>query len=747
MYLTRGFASGLRAVALALVAAAAVLGCGGGGDVSTPPTALPSAVTLAVPAAQQNLGTPVAFSSNVADPEGKLAYAWSFGDDIASALAAPSHAYAKPGDYTVTLTVKNEAGDSRTSTAVVRVADLAIVQGKACSGGGGLGWCWQRPLPQGNAINDTVFVDDLRGWAVGESGTILATGDGGVTWRAQSSGTSSSLYKVTFADAQVGWITGAYGQVLRTTDGGATWQSFSVGRADTIESVGATDANSAWVQTYAGPFVTTDGGAHWQPMPGPSASYGYQFLAVTSVTDAWAVRNDGYEPPSVVHSADGGRTWTSAGIPPAEDGFYRNGMRMQFTTPRLGVFLANESGYFGDSYVSGTVVWQTADGGASWQRLNLAATNVSIYGNAVQVVAPDAAFMMSEGSAMLQRTADLGATWQSIPLPKTTGYWTSYRAYSATRVTLADSNGRLLLTADGGATWADRSAGQASLPAIGSVWFFDTREGLALASDGSSIRTTDGGQNWTTTAPLSAGNGWQRAQFAASGKVGWVAAGSTIYRSTDRGLTWLAPAPQTSASIPNGVADFHFVDEMNGWAVGRYSSALIRTTDGGMGWQAVANSPIVQTATAVRFADPSNGIIPGEPGVAWVTADGGVSWRARPTGIRTTLLRMAFTDATTVVAVGSGGAIVRSTDRGLNWRRAASPTANDLNDLQFVTPLVGFAAGAAGTLLKTTDGGLTWTAQETATNQALVSIFFVDEQTGWVGGSNGAVLATANGGR
>ena len=45
----------------------------------------------------------------------------------------------------------------------------AIVAGKACSAAGTGGWCWQRPLPQGNFIADYAFVDDSRGWA--ESGS------------------------------------------------------------------------------------------------------------------------------------------------------------------------------------------------------------------------------------------------------------------------------------------------------------------------------------------------------------------------------------------------------------------------------------------------------------------------------------------------------------------------------------------------------------------------------------------------
>ena len=49
----------------------------------------------------------------------------------------------------------------------------------------------------------------------------MATVDGGVSWKSQSSGVESNLGKVAFASAQVGWASGSNGLMLRTIDGGA----------------------------------------------------------------------------------------------------------------------------------------------------------------------------------------------------------------------------------------------------------------------------------------------------------------------------------------------------------------------------------------------------------------------------------------------------------------------------------------------------------------------------------------------
>ena len=44
------------------------------------------------------------------------------------------------------------------------------------------GWFWQNPLPQGNTLWGVSFTDANTGTAVGGSGTILRTTNGGVAW-------------------------------------------------------------------------------------------------------------------------------------------------------------------------------------------------------------------------------------------------------------------------------------------------------------------------------------------------------------------------------------------------------------------------------------------------------------------------------------------------------------------------------------------------------------------------------------
>src|ERR1035438_8612212 len=69
-------------------------------------------------------------------------------------------------------------------------------------------WTWQNPLPQGNILTSVYFTDTNHGCAVGESGTIVKTADGGSTWTLQNSGTMQRLTSVAFLNSTTGYAVG-----------------------------------------------------------------------------------------------------------------------------------------------------------------------------------------------------------------------------------------------------------------------------------------------------------------------------------------------------------------------------------------------------------------------------------------------------------------------------------------------------------------------------------------------------------
>ncbi len=66
---------------------------------------------------------PMTFLATSTDPTGSpLLHRWDFGDDQSAEGEFVTHAYARPGDYTVTLTSTNLSGRSATTTRIVEVA-------------------------------------------------------------------------------------------------------------------------------------------------------------------------------------------------------------------------------------------------------------------------------------------------------------------------------------------------------------------------------------------------------------------------------------------------------------------------------------------------------------------------------------------------------------------------------------------------------------------------------------------------
>jgi photosystem II stability/assembly factor-like uncharacterized protein len=737
--------------AMTLVLAA----CGGGGSSETtppapvPPTALPSVLSVDGPATHQSVGSNIEFSSNGA---AGLKYQWTFGDGTTSTVAHPSHAYTTPGVYMVHVVVTNEAGSSAQADFVVRVANTAIVQDRLCTGTDGSGWCWQRPLPQGNSITDYAYAGDKNMWAVGDVGTILASSDGGATWTAQRSGTDLPMTSVRFADSKVGWATATNGTILRTIDGGAHWTLLSSGRPDASTLVAAIDSNTAAVGSNYGQatYLTRDGGVHWDAINVPG---GAQRVSIVSATDIWAVAYT-WTGPSLVHSTDGGTTWSDVAVPAATFSS-RSFTNLRFVNSTLGWITFEESGYDSTTgWTSKTTGYRTNDGGTTWTAFDVNPFSISGYYNPTtfDFVSAEAIFAHSPYQTAIKRSVDGGVTWQDLPLPEGPFSLSGSRIFGTNIVHVQDWNGNTFVTLDAGAHWTKRT--NATLSRLNSVWFFDSKEGLAIGDNGSSVRTTDSGRTWTTVEPFTY-LGWRRMQFLADGSVGWVISDSgTIYRTTDRGQSWVSPVAQTSASL-QGATDFHFLDANNGWAIlpytyvpgtGSAGSAVMRTTNGGTSWSAIPVNAGVNGFMSLRFADATHGVIVGVPGIALVTSDAGATWQPRPTSASAYLSRVTFIDATTAIAVGENGTVLRSTDLGQTWTRIPVPTSAQLMDVRFLSPKFGMAVGAAGTVLQTTDGGLSWSLQSTGTHGMLFSVAFVDEQTGWVAGDNGTILTTVTSG-
>jgi photosystem II stability/assembly factor-like uncharacterized protein len=117
------------------------------------------------------------------------------------------------------------------------------------------------------------FPDAQHGWIVGHDALILHSEDGGRTWTKQYQGEDLqvSFLDVRFLDAQTGFAVGAYGQFLATSDGGRTWTSRRIIEEDYfLNRLSIGPAGTLYLAGEHGTLLrSTDRGASWMPIHAP----------------------------------------------------------------------------------------------------------------------------------------------------------------------------------------------------------------------------------------------------------------------------------------------------------------------------------------------------------------------------------------------------------------------------------------------------------------------------------------------
>lgn len=190
-----------------------------------------------------------------------------------------------------------------------------------------------------------------------------------------------------------------------------------------------------------------------------------------------------------------------------------------------------------------------------------------------------------------------------------------------------------------------------------------------------------------------------------------------------------------------------FVDAQKGWAVGDISpegGPLLRTTDGGSSWKAVAK--ITEVFAALHFHTPARGWMAGYAGRIERTDDGGVTWRTQRFEKSGDVLNsICFLDGERGWAAGGRGLLLRTVDGGKTWETTPTNRVEDFWTIRFATPERGFIVGEDGLILLTSDGGKSWEAQKSGTTTALFGLAITTGGTLIAVGQGGAILRSEDG--
>lgn len=468
----------------------------------------------------------------------------------------------------------------------------------------------------------------------GPSTLVLATSDGGDTWRALP---LPSGFRVSggldFRTAQQGWITGGIkgtcDQIWRTDDGGQTWTPVpDTCPPYTLYAVDFTSAERGFAAGGSIPFIgartgileTDDGGVHWHPVydaKGALSAGPVTHLAFSSASQGWAwggtckMGQNGPCPGSVMVSRDGGRTWSRTGV------------------GALALSVAGGVAWAQGGYQTG--LRRSSDGGATWsaQPLRLPSTArfemLETALNAVWLTTQGGTFRSSGGGTTWVRAGPLGVIVRAAP-----------------DLVFSTQSPTLRVSRDGGTTWTALTL-PGETDGVTTVAFATPQEGWALLPgrgcfDCTTVdRTQDGGRTWTSVGQVALQGTGAHAAFSRS--VGVIAGGATMVGSgpgaivpaigltTDRGAHWrLVRLPAgTTCYQPAAVGRTVLVpcQAVDG------SGFLLRSTDGGGTWHEFIASALVPEDIAMT--DALHGwMLAGAGGPTdlslYRTGDGGANW-------------------------------------------------------------------------------------------------------------------------
>jgi len=276
---------------------------------------------------------------------------------------------------------------------------------------------------------------------------------------------------------------------------------------------------------------------------------------------------------------------------------------------------------------------------------------------------------------------------------------------------------------------------------LNSIWAVNKDTAVAVAEDGTVIRTGNGGTTWQVEPNIAGVTDQLFANQFVSGTTGW-AVGETgrILKTTDGGASWI----HQDISTLKDLFGICFISPTTGWVIGS-QGAIFKTTDGGNSW-AAESCQTEATLYGINFQNASTGWIVGTDGIVLATNNGGATWNLKPSGTNQSLYSVQFVSPSVGFAVGSFGIIIRSNNGGETWVPQLSITEFSLYSLQFTTWLTAWAVGAYGVCIKTTDGGNSWFEQSTGTYNDLYSLHFISSTTGWAVGDFGTIAATTDGG-
>lgn len=498
---------------------------------------------------------------------------------------------------------------------------------------------------------------------------------------------------------------GVEGGLYKSLDGGASWTYAGRGLDFAIPvasiAVDPLQASTVYVGQVAGVFKSVNGGQSWVRM-GLSGIVGVTAHPRLSGT-LFAASADG-----LFRTGNGGAAWRrlTRGLP-ANHRPIR--VVIDSTTPSRVYAMVD------DFDTSQRRLFKSTDGGNSWRPADSGLEGQEILSLTIDLRGPQTLYAGTfEG---VYKSTDSGGTWRRTGLEGVT-FIKAVKVHPTRRnVVFAGADGGLFRSQNGGATWSPVSAGLPENGVVMSLEFLPFSPETLVAGvvaaprRGGVFRSADGGTSWRLTSQgLSALSVSSIAVDPSNSNTLWIVANAVVFKSNDRGQTWLRIRLDPSNPLAGLVA----IDPLDPSTV--YVSLtnrdLWRTRDGGRTWEAIGNPGVSTLELLIDPVNPATLYAAGYGGIAKST-DRGETWTALPgdaSGVPYFDLAIPASSPSTLYAAGAH--LLRSTDAGATWTRieqglssaAGTPITLEVDPGAPTTVSTVFS----GNVYRTLNGGESW---------------------------------------
>jgi photosystem II stability/assembly factor-like uncharacterized protein len=215
-----------------------------------------------------------------------------------------------------------------------------------------------------------------------------------------------------------------------------------------------------------------------------------------------------------------------------------------------------------------------------------------------------------------------------------------------------------------------------------------------------------------------------------------------VIKTTDGGDTWTTVL---SGVNQDGIEAICFTSPDTGFIAG-WNNYFAKTTDGGATWIGMNVGSDIWFFQDMEFWDARHGAVVSnlnsENSAVYITSNGGQSWTSS-LGINQNIQDLAYADATTLYIVGANEKVSKSTNGGSFWTEIYSGSPGKfLIGVDFNKDF-GVAGGEDGEILFTTDGGETWDDFATGYHN-FQGVHVFDADSAYIGGTDEDVYKTTN---